>query len=91
VTQRDLPALQEKVADLAARGKLRSQEQSAAMRRHANESGFTAFARAFQAKFPGSKITYFSCPAGTFGQPHGVGTPFSDPAALASLTKKGRR
>jgi hypothetical protein len=83
--------LQAKVVELAAKSAIRSAQHSSAMRIHSDAGGFTAFARAFQAKFPGSKITYFSCPAGTFGQPHGVGTPFSDPAALASLTKKGRR
>ena len=86
----DFSPLQEKVAELAAKSVIREAQRSSAMRRHADECGFTDFYRALQKQFgPGTRITYFSCPAGTYGRPHDAGVPFSDPAPVP--LKRGKR
>ena len=82
--------LEAKVAALAARSAVRDAEQSRAMREHAHAGGFTDFYRAFQEQFgPGTRITYFDCPAGTYGRPHAPGVAFSDPAPVA-LKRRGK-
>jgi len=83
--------LAEKVAALAARSAIREAQHTSAMRGHADACGFTQCYRDFKGVFgDGTRITYFSCPAGTYGRASPPGVPFSDPPPVA-LGNKGNR
>ena len=86
----DGESLQARVAALSARSAIRSAQSSSRLRADAESSGFIDFYRAFQEQFgPGTRITYFDCPAGTYGRPHAPGVAFSDPAPVA-LKRRGK-
>lgn len=83
--------LSEKIAALAARSAVREAQHSSAMRQHFDGSEFARLYRDLKSQFgPGTRIVWFKCPAGEYGQPGPPRVPLSDPAPVP-LGKKGKR